>query len=83
MQDIKNAMPILHNMNLCYNFLCENSPLIQNVASFPMKCKSTKLGSVGPIRKMIDEPVLPHFFSYVVISYNLNDSSQSNTVTIV
>lgn len=48
MQDIKNAMPILHNMNLCYNFSCENSPLIQNVASFPMKCKSTKLGSVGP-----------------------------------
>ena len=53
MQDIKNAMPILHNMNLCYNFLCENSPLIQNVASFPMKCKSTKLGSVGPYGKWL------------------------------
>lgn len=83
MQDIKNAMSILNNMNLYYNFSCANSPLIQNVASFPMKCKSTKLGSVWPIRKVIDKPVLPHFFSYVIISYNLNDSSQADTVTIV
>lgn len=47
MQDIKNAMSVLNNMNLYYNFSCANSPLIQNVA----KCKSTKLGSVWPYGK--------------------------------
>ena len=48
MQDIKNAMSILNNMNLYYNFSCANSPLIQNVAYFPMKCKCTRLGAVWP-----------------------------------